>query len=141
MSDKRFRCIASLSILLTSMFAVTPPASAQQQPAGGRSGGVPDTITVALPDNGVVHFNPNGSFAITGLGFVGTGSTGAGASTISTPSTGNPAVSIDRSLADFASEEKVLLLAKAHSLSHQLIPDTFALIFRIKNKPAQMSTF
>jgi hypothetical protein len=75
-----------------------------QQAGGGRRGPVPDTISVALPENGAVHFNPNGAFAVTAPGFVGTGFTGAGATTISPRTTDNPAVSIDPSLADFAAE-------------------------------------
>src|SRR6266568_3400924 len=36
---------------------------------------------------------------------------------------------------------KVLLLTKAYGLSNQLFSDALALIFRIKNEPAQMTTF
>jgi hypothetical protein len=93
----------SLVVLLVASNAVIASSVAAQQQGGGRSGGATDTISVTLPENGSVRFNPNGSFAITLPGFATRGSDSGGANITGAPPAG-PSPNIDSSLASFANE-------------------------------------
>jgi hypothetical protein len=92
--------LVSAPLANTSTWAQALPGAPDQCGPGGARG----CLRVPLPDNGSVTFNPNGSYAITMPGHVGSGSAGAGASGGSSTPPTIPTINIDPSLSNFAEE-------------------------------------